>query len=330
VKAGFVAPMTEEHSRIEPVPMPGLADALGRLLAPDPRTPATPQMVAAYLQYMETSGVSLRAYRARRPESPATIPGTVRLPGASTDTILGALRLPGATALVLFPPNPTSGSDVAEGALIRALSEDFSSWGLRFAQASIEPQDDSRRGLLHTTGFRLLTTLVYLRRIGGGSPSPAKEDRGLRWLRYDAGTHDAFGETILATHAESLDCPELNGLRGADEIIASHQAVGPFDPSLWELAQVDGRYAGCVLLSRAPFGSMLELVYMGVRPGFRKRGLGAALVERATAHGDRLGVQAMTVVVDERNAPAWHLYLRAGFTEALRRDVYLWTDKRRR
>jgi ribosomal-protein-alanine N-acetyltransferase len=68
------------------------------------------------------------------------------------------------------------------------------------------------------------------------------------------------------------------------------------------------------------------LVYIGLAPMARRKGLGSLLVQQAlaTAAGD--GRQVMTLAVDARNEPALRMYFRHGFSKigakrALIRDL---------
>jgi ribosomal protein S18 acetylase RimI-like enzyme len=127
----------------------------------------------------------------------------------------------------------------------------------------------------------------------------------------------------METYDGTLDCPELAGRRTAEEILAAHRASGVFDPSQWELVELDGYDAGCVLLQRVPGHDALEIAYMGVVPKSRGRGVGADLLRRALAKTRASGCARLKVVVDARNAPARGLYERFGFRAIARREAYL-------
>ena len=142
-------------------------------------------------------------------------------------------------------------------------------------------------------------------------------------MTYNAATHDAFSHLLVASYKNSLDCPELTGLRTPDDVIASHQAAGEFNPLLWQIARISGQDAGCILLSRMLHAPMAELVYVGVRREWRRRGIGKLLLRRALEQTVRIGATEITTVVDARNEPARQLYARFGFSETARRDAYI-------
>jgi GNAT superfamily N-acetyltransferase len=145
---------------------------------------------------------------------------------------------------------------------------------------------------------------------------------GLEWLPFDDRTRPEFARTILASYQDSLDCPELTGIRPIDDILAAHQAAGRFDPALWELALVDGEPSGCLLLAQHVHTPLVEVVYTGVVPAWRRRGVGGWLLRRAVEQGRAVRARRLSVVVDSRNAPAKRLYQRFAFTPVTHRDAF--------
>ena len=91
----------------------------------------------------------------------------------------------------------------------------------------------------------------------------------------------ALIEALDKSYEDTLDCPELCGVRTTEDVLASHKATGDFDPEHWWLVQLDGRPEGCVLMSRCPDQGALELVYLGLSTALRGRGLGRLLLDRA-------------------------------------------------
>lgn len=247
--------------------------------------------------------------------------GSARAPRA----VFLALLLPGATAIVMIPP-PGAGS-IEAGAqreLTRAGLGALAARHLHYAQALLEPEAGGKRKLLMELGFTPLAPLVYMERDARYpwvEPPPA---RAAEWIAYSTATHGEFARVLLATYDGSQDCPELTGLRPMDDILAAHRASGRWEPTLWELARIDGAAVGCVLLADLGAGSMLEIVYMGVVSEFRRRGVGRLLLARALEQARRARVARVTVVVDGRNEPARRLYERVAFTPTAQRDAYLY------
>jgi GNAT superfamily N-acetyltransferase len=194
------------------------------------------------------------------------------------------------------------------------------------AQGLLEPLETEAAGAYLDAGFEKLAELGYLRR---DISRFARYDRpdwsriGVRVTRMSEMPWDT-GQALLvrameASYTGTLDCPALCGMRTVDDVLASHKSVGAFDPSLWWLVSIDGRPEGCMLLSRFPAHDTVELVYLGVGPGLRGKGIGAGLIELALAELQALGEKSLACAVDLNNAPALTLYKRARFKEFARR-----------
>jgi GNAT superfamily N-acetyltransferase len=129
---------------------------------------------------------------------------------------------------------------------------------------------------------------------------------------YGPESHARFAETINQSYGGSLDCPALNGRRNIEDVIAGHQSTGLFDPGLWLLLSERGEGRGVVLLNPTVTGESVELVYLGVVPGSRGRGVGDGLLRLGIHHVVERGWKSLSLAVDSRNAPALGLYHRHG------------------
>jgi GNAT superfamily N-acetyltransferase len=156
-------------------------------------------------------------------------------------------------------------------------------------------------------------------------PSLAATEPGadyLRWLPASVMTEEAFAELLMATFEQTLDCPELNGMRSGKEVLASFLMGQNFHSMpLWQLAYIGDEPAGCLLLSHHP-NAVVEVAYMGLVPAARCHGLGRALVERAKQMTRQLGSSSLVLAVDYRNNPAIKTYVRSGFQNHQRLVVY--------
>ena len=297
---------------IERVQTAELDQLLTRVLAaPGWSGRATSEQVQVFRKYLDACAEEWLAWRVRRDK-------------AETALVL-AMILPGQT-VVLIPADPGARSiqrDDQHDLLASALSQ-IAPRNFNYAQVLIEPGARHKREMLDRIGFSRITRLLYLQRgiddIEHNVPLP----NNMQWIAYDRATHDAFSDLLVASYEDSLDCPELTGLRCPDDVIASHQAAGNFDPQLWQLIRIDGQDAGCVLLSRMLHGPMVELVYIGLRREWRGRRIGTLLMQRALQLTEQISATEMTTVVDERNKPARQLYARFGFSETARRDAYIY------
>jgi mycothiol synthase len=287
-----------------------LPDLLEQLLAAPGAAAASPEQVQCFLNYLSAGRIR-------------TIGRWVRRTRHLSAGWLGLL-LPGGVAMVMLPPAHRSGLDAEDqGCAVADGVAALRNQGLFFAQALLEPEDALHRDLLERYGFRRLTTLRYMQRSCAWPPFVPPDAAEAEWVAYSSASHGEFGRTLLETYQESRDCPELTGIRPIDDVIASHQATGPFDPRLWELVRLEGRTAGCILLSRLTFGPLMEIVYVGVVPAMRGRGVGSLLMRRALRHAQRDGAAELMVVFDVRNPAAARLYERFGFERAADRVAYV-------
>jgi ribosomal protein S18 acetylase RimI-like enzyme len=247
--------------------------------------------------------------------------------------VAGPLDAPQAVCLAILPPDDTAlmmiappgafGTDAAiQSAVTQAAMEVLDRRGVVYAQALLDPRDDARRRLLERVGFRRVTELVYLERASA-DPDRAAPSSACEWRAYTPDAEAVFAQVVRASYEGSQDCPELAGLRPMSAVLAAHRAAGPFDPDMWQLALVNGQPAGCIMTSRVTDTRCVEIVYLGVAPAFRRRGVGRALVQRGIGLAASDGAATLLVAVDERNLAARRLYARFGFRPLLRRCALL-------
>lgn len=195
---------------------------------------------------------------------------------------------------------------------------------IRLAQALPEPDEPWAVTAFVDAGFRRVGDLVYMRRPFTEPLAPGDETwpDGVAIRRVTGFDADraALIEALDKTYRDTLDCPELCGLRETADVLDSHRATGIFDPGLWWVVTLKGRPQGCILLARAPEHRSVELVYLGLSPELRGRGMGAKLLRLGLSHlGADVDADFMACAVDLRNAPALRLYERFGFREFGRR-----------
>jgi ribosomal protein S18 acetylase RimI-like enzyme len=209
------------------------------------------------------------------------------------------------------------------------------------AQALPDPQDRWAVRPLAWAGFESVGTLLYMRRVGQASdrkaglasdPRRVAWPKGIRVLPITAFAEHERDALLIramdASYEQTLDCPELCGLRTTQDILASHKASGVFDPSLWWLvlegsdagAPALAQVSGCALFSPSPEQRTCELVYLGLAPRARRKGLGKQLLTLALSQAAAIHAGwSMTCAVDQRNVPAVRLYEGLGFRAFARR-----------
>ncbi len=241
------------------------------------------------------------------------------------------IESPGHTAGLFFSRPDTPGVDrqrLVE--LIAAISEDTLDRGVSMVQSLIEPHHFDRIEVLIDSGMFLLADLLYLGLdLLRCPPDRSAEPAGLIWRSYEQFTETQLADVILRTYAESLDCPALRGVRRLEDVITGHKSSGMFCPDAWWIVGYpDQPPAGCILVNDSPYGPSADIIYMGLAPEYRRRGLAQAMLNRAIRQADDRDRRGVSVAVDTGNPPAMSLYQHNGFIETNRRLAYARLKKR--
>ncbi len=236
----------------------------------------------------------------------------------------------GRTAMLTLSPLRGSAEERAGSATVRAALDSAEALGAAIVQALLEPRHTAEAECVLRAGMRSLAALNYMERSSSKplrpttAAAPALPPGAVIVPYLDtADGRRELSSLLEATYEDTLDCPGLAGLRSAEDILEGHRRGGRFDPSLWSILRLDGRPAGAVLLNPAPHAGGCELVYLGLVPSARGRGLGRALLERAIDGSASRGDRAIMLAVDEENAPAQRLYKGAGFRRTARRLAFV-------
>ena len=237
-----------------------------------------------------------------------------------------AAESPGSSALVFVPTDLVpAGRYQATLGLLEAVQAAAERRKLRLLQVLTAPTARTAAQALRESGFRFLTRLLYLRREVNAAVPARRGASDLEWLTYTPEMAELFAGALAQTYAQSLDCPELTGLRSMEDVLAGHRGAGEFDPAFWWVAKRDGEPVGTMLLNRISSEPAMEVVYMGVAQVARGTGVGDALLARAMAAASDSNVSSVALAVDERNAPARRMYARWGFNDIGARDAWIAT-----
>lgn len=242
---------------------------------------------------------------------------------------------PGRTCLVLCPSH--LGSTVSPQAwreAISAITQSQQMLGTRVIQVLLadEPASAPVAEIFAQAGYGDLAKLRYLQRRVDDLPARWPLPRGLRLLPFSNATRPLFEQAIRASYVDSLDCPALHEVRPINEVIESHKAAGAFRPDWWQVLVRDGsgsrREGGGVIpvgvLLLAGMGEKtggLELVYLGLAPEARGKGLARYLLNVASRATFECHEQILTLAVDDANKRAIALYESCGFRLLRRRRV---------
>ena len=224
---------------------------------------------------------------------------------------------PGRTA-VLWPP-AIGGQAAVE--LMREAESLIHRRQIPMAQILISPDAPQDPKLLAEGGFRRLVDLEYLTLESSHFPTGTSEGR-LEFQPRASDRRDRFGELLLRTYEQTLDCPQINGLRSIDDILDSYAAQGNFAPERWFIVRQDRQDVGVLILTEYEQGGNWELVYMGVVPEARGQQLGERIVHFAIQQAALAGAARLVLAADADNAPALAMYHAAGLVTWDRRRVY--------
>ncbi len=246
----------------------------------------------------------------------------------------------GRAAVVFISPITTRRRihDTAELLKIAIQAQQPDKLGL--IQSLLDPTQRHERDALTEAGFMRLASLVYMRcNCPHPSALPANTDTAqdnpqdpitldgqpLTTFTWQEDRFQTFADAISASYQDTLDCPGLVGLRKIEDIIAGHKAVGRFDPDLWSAFYLNDQPVGAMLLNPLADHPELELVYLGIAPAFRNKGLASCLMRRAVSLATTRKLTGIHLAVDEQNIPAMKLYKGLNFRATARKVAMIYT-----
>ena len=205
---------------------------------------------------------------------------------------------------------------LAAAALARAASLDVD-----VLQALVDPVHRHTTALLELGGLRTIGTLAYLERPRSAAlPSPASADTaGVRIAPWDPSDRALIERLLEESYIDTRDCPGLAQMRRTSDILDGHMATGEHDPSMWWIMRDAQGPCGTALLSAVPSANCVEVVYFGLSPRVRGRGLSRVLLAHALGALAGRRERNVALACDEGNAAALRLYRSFGFVRRLSR-----------
>jgi ribosomal protein S18 acetylase RimI-like enzyme len=269
---------------------------------------ALPEELQAIAEWLFGDGVAVDHFLqaiAKRSLDPAHV--LVALKGDGLCGAVVAEPLPGKLSVVL---PPRANDPATADALIEAALDHVRSFGVRLAQAYLDPPTNP--AAFERNGFHFATRIEKWV-CDVGEPQRSTGPKLCFTSDFDLAT---FRSTLLATFEGSLDAPEANIGATAEEIDGGYAA----NCERW-LALEDGRPLGVSILSQIADSGVIE--YLGVVPAARHRGIGRAILNHAVNTFHDMGVKQISVSVDARNQPARALYDRLGFRPVRTQNLWL-------
>ena len=241
----------------------------------------------------------------------------------------------GRTAMLFLSPLASAGSGrvALAGRLIARALANLDPDRIRLVQALLDQDQTTQQRAIEAGGFRFLADLAYMHRPGKAIvnlPAIQLDGRALAATHWSEADRPLFARAIADSYQDTLDCPGLLGLRDMDDIIAGHRATGRFNPKHWTVWHEGGTPVAVLLLAESAASRGFELVYLGVSPHARRRGLSQLIMQHAlhtvAVGGESPGADTpLQLAVDDRNEPALRLYRGLGFRTSLRKTALIYT-----
>jgi len=192
-------------------------------------------------------------------------------------------------------------------------------------QMLLDPDQTLEAQTLAAAGFTPLAHLVYMLRALKTAPALRPVPLNFQILQWSEANRETFATAILASYEQTRDCPRLLGLRHIDDIINGHMAAGIFRPDLWWAICCENQPIGVLLVNLVPKQRAAELVYLGLSPPWRGKGIARQFVFHALGLAYQHGAETMTLAVDQENQPAIRLYQSVGFTSTEHKIAMIFT-----
>ena len=242
----------------------------------------------------------------------------IRISRGSTGDPVACVVVPGpgrVGALLLSPlPGPGCASAAAHAAADAVATCNSDHVGL--IQALLDPADTLRKASLEQAGLQSLTVLHTMERTLPRRKVAKPKRTTIRLEPCLLGDAHHVAKLMVGTYADTLDCPDLCGLRDPMDTLQGHLATGTPIPELWCIVHVDGREAGVLFV--ADQKDVCDLVYVGILPFARGRGVGRALMQILVHELDAKRHKRIRLSVDQSNTPAVALYESLGFNTCSR------------
>jgi mycothiol synthase len=254
---------------------------------------------------------------------PGPVPGlwVASRKGELRGTVMAQIQ-PGKAALISRPQlAPQEPRETARLLMTRMLA-DLPRKGVQLAQVLLDEDHGPDAELFRSLEFRHAANLLHMVSLDSAFPTTVLA-AGLEFVAYSVAEHDRLTRLVERTYTDSLDCPEIDGVREIEDVLAGYRAVGTFDPSRWLIVSDDNQDVGCLILTDHARDRQWELIYLGVVPEARGRGLGLALTRHAQRLAGQAGRQRLMLAVDAANQPAIDAYRAAGFIVWGHRSVFL-------
>jgi ribosomal protein S18 acetylase RimI-like enzyme len=240
-----------------------------------------------------------------------------RMVGAGCASSLG-----GKSALVCPPQMSAAEAETTCGELLHAIEDWMRSQQWTLATAYLTDGDSPEARRLSAAGYEQAAVVAYLLSESHDFPKHPPATR-LEFVRFTEEQWLRLIAIVGATYIGTRDCPRLNGVRETRDVLEGYRTSGSFSPANWLIVRHADEDVGCLLLADHAKDNHMELVYMGVVPAARGRGLGTDITRQAQWLTSCAGRASLVLAVDAENSPALRGYAACGFREWERRRAFL-------
>jgi ribosomal protein S18 acetylase RimI-like enzyme len=221
----------------------------------------------------------------------------------------------GRTAMTFLSPTLSHAPQSLHVELLRRACRGQDAQHVRLIQGLLDPDQDAQRRVMEDAGFWPLAELVYMQRRADLDPCQIDlSDMDLLLSCWSEDRRVLFARAIEASYAQTQDCPGLLGFRRIEDVIDGHMGMGRFDPETWFVLHRGDEPAGVMLMNEVTHRQSYELVYLGLAPSYRGRGLARSLLRFGLGLVGARGGSSLLLAVDQDNTPALRLYRQEGFT----------------
>lgn len=174
-------------------------------------------------------------------------------------------------------------------------------------------------------GFQHAATLVQMECIEipmRYDESPlAYEFLPVRFVPFSEISYAEWCRLVEQTYLGTLDVPKLNGVRTTEATLRGYAVGQAWDALQWWSIHIDEDPIGCLMLT--PLSERTcELTYLGLIPEARGHRYSPEIMDFIGQWMNQHAMEQIVLAVDEKNAPAIHLYQSFGFREIQAIDAW--------
>jgi ribosomal protein S18 acetylase RimI-like enzyme len=202
--------------------------------------------------------------------------------------------------------------------------------GSDLIQCLLEPNELDAKACFENAGFQPFTSIEYLgldladHPTAAGLPENREFPDNFELAQIAPQTNrQRWADILSQTYVATLDCAFLHRRRQMSDVIDGYINTGDRGTDDWYILTHKNLDAGCLILAEHSASNQTELVYFGVAPEQRGKGLGKNIVNNAIQIAAENGSSRLVLAVDQANQPAKDIYQRFGFSKWERRIALL-------